>query len=361
VRAVVRVVEYPVWRLRYGVQFNDERNSLTELEPSTEPRLKTFGILTDLQNQNLFGRAITAGIAGRYERNRQAGSLFMSNSSFFGLPIRSSGFLYANRKRSVDVNVEGLESTTIEDRRGVSAEQRWRPLRTSEVIWSYRFERASSFDPDSPTQQLAPLNVSRIDASLVLDRRDDPTNPARGWLTTANWDQPVRLLGSDYGVAKVFVQHSRYVEFGGLILAGRAQVGSAFGGGENEDIPPGERFELGGSTTIRGYPEDSLGPRSIFGFPVGGSALLALNGEVRFPVWRWFAGVGFVDAGNVFQSRRDLSIRDLAAGYGFGLRIISPYALIRVDFGIPARTLTIDKPAHRLSSGRWYFGIGHIF
>jgi outer membrane protein insertion porin family len=359
VRAVVRVVEYPVWRLRYGVQFNDERNSVTELEPTAEPRLKTFGILTDLQNQNLFGRAITAGIAGRYERNRQAGSLFMSNSSFFGLPIRSSGYISVNRKRTVDVNVVGLETTTLEDRKKVSVEQRWRPRRTSELIWGYQFERVV-YTVDV-LDQLAPLNSSRIDAALVLDRRDDPTNPTRGWLTTANWDQPVRLLGSDYGVAKLFAQHARYVDFGGLILAGRAQVGSAFGGGENEDLPPGERFELGGSTTIRGYPEDSLGPRNVLGFPVGGSALLTLNGEVRFPVWRWFRGVGFVDAGNVFQSRRDLSFRDLAAGYGFGLRIVSPYALIRVDFGIPATTLTVDKPAHRLSSGRWYFGIGHIF
>jgi hypothetical protein len=34
--------------------------------------------------------------------------------------------------------------------------------------------------------------------------------------------------------------------------------------------------------------------------------------------------------------------------------------MLRADFGIPARTLDNER-GHRLSSGRWYFGIGHIF
>ncbi len=61
VRAVVRVVEYPVWRLRYGLQFNDERDDFADPIDGTAGRTQSIGILTDLQNQNLFGRAITAG------------------------------------------------------------------------------------------------------------------------------------------------------------------------------------------------------------------------------------------------------------------------------------------------------------
>jgi len=48
-------------------------------------------------------------------------------------------------------------------------------------------------------------------------------------------------------------------------------------------------------------------------------------------------------------------------GYGLGLRLASPFAMLRVDFGLPARTLTLDRPANQLKSGRWYFGVGHIF
>jgi hypothetical protein len=35
--------------------------------------------------------------------------------------------------------------------------------------------------------------------------------------------------------------------------------------------------------------------------------------------------------------------------------------MLRVDFGIPARTIRPDRPANQWKSGRWYFGVGHIF
>ena len=87
VRAVVRVIEYPVWRVRYGLQFNDEKTSTEDAE--IEERQQSLGVIGELRNQNLFGRAYTAGIAARYERDRRSESLFLSNASFFGLPLRS--------------------------------------------------------------------------------------------------------------------------------------------------------------------------------------------------------------------------------------------------------------------------------
>lgn len=348
VRAVVRVVEYPVWRLRYGAQFTDEETFVPD--PDGDTRLQSLGILTDLQNQNLFGRAITAGIAGRYERNRQAGSLFTSNGSFFGLPIRSSGFLFASRQRFRQ------EVTTIEERAGFTAEQRWRPFRTAEVLWSYRFERARAVIVELPNIT-EPIRVSRVNAAMYFDRRDDPSDPRRGWFASANWEQAVEALGSDYGNGKLLAQHAMYHGVGRITFAGRVQIGSGYG---DEALIRSERFQLGGATTVRGYQENSLGPRDFLGAE-GGDALLTLNGEVRFPVRGWVQAVAFVDAGNVFERRSDISFGDLATGYGVGLRLASPFAMLRIDFGIPGRELTPDRPANRWRSGRWYFGVGHIF
>jgi outer membrane protein assembly factor BamA len=95
-------------------------------------------------------------------------------------------------------------------------------------------------------------------------------------------------------------------------------------------------------------------------FPIGGDALLNLNAELRFPVRGWVEGVGFVDAGNVFPEPADMSFRDLAYGYGIGLRLATPFAMLRVDFGVPSKTVD-GKPANQWRSGRWYFGVGHIF
>jgi outer membrane protein insertion porin family len=354
VRAVVRVVEYPVWRLRYGAEFVDERAQVPD--PDGDLRLQSFGVLADLQNQNLFGRAVTGGIAGRYERNRQAASLFSSNSSFFSLPIRTSGFVFMSRQRFQPTE----QDTFITERAGLSVEQRWRPFRASEVLWSYRFERNHTFDPET-SGELIPfdivLKVSTLNAAMFLDQRDDPADPSRGWFLSGSWEQAVPLLGSDYGSGKLLVQHSQYRGVGRMVAAGRVQLGTSYG---EEALIQSQRFQLGGATTVRGYAENALGPRDIVNFPLGGDALLNFNGEIRFPVRGWVEGVGFLDAGNVFQEPSNLSFADLAYGYGIGLRLATPFAMLRVDFGIPGRTLD-GKPAHQWKSGRWYFGVGHIF
>ena len=85
---------------------------------------------------------------------------------------------------------------------------------------------------------------------------------------------------------------------------------------------------------MRGYAEESLGPLGPYGTPAGGSALLMLSQEVRFPLSRRIAGIGFVDAGNVFASVRDISLRELWLGAGLGLRFDTLVGLLRVDYGL---------------------------
>ena len=80
-----------------------------------------------------------------------------------------------------------------------------------------------------------------------------------------------------------------------------------------------------------------------------------LNQEVRFPLYKWVRGVGFIDAGNVFPRVSDVSFTNLDAGAGVGLRIASPFALLRIDFGMPLTS------RQRTPSGRWYFAIGQTF
>jgi outer membrane protein assembly factor BamA len=354
VRATVRVIEYPVWRLRYGLQLNDERTAIaTDPQGSREQNL---GILADIRNQNLFGRAITAGIAGRFEADRRSESVFLSNSSFFGLPLRTNGFIFDARQefRQFDDEV-----TEIQDRRGFSVEQRWRPSWRTEVTYGVRSERLHVFDPRPPSPGGFPpvdevYRVSKLIAAAYLDRRDDPFQPSRGWFSAVNFDQGLEFLRSDFGTSKLLVQQHYFRSFDRLVLATRAQAGVEF---SDENLPRSERFLLGGATTVRGYAQDSLGPFDDILGPVGGESLLLFNAEARFPLRGWLQGVVFVDAGNVFEGKL-VSLGDLKVGYGFGLRLASPFALLRADFGIPA---SADRPGEPRSKARFYFGIGHIF
>ena len=101
--------------------------------------------------------------------------------------------------------------------------------------------------------------------------------------------------------------------------------------------------------------EDTLGPVDVFGDPAGGNALLVFNEELRFPIaWR-FRGVGFFDAGNAFATIDELSLRRLRMGAGVGLRVQTPFALLRADLGTPLA----PKPGE--PRVRWFFSIGQAF
>jgi len=119
------------------------------------------------------------------------------------------------------------------------------------------------------------------------------------------------------------------------------------------------RYEIGrpgGPTvTIDAAGEEGLGPVDFFGDPTGGNALLIFNEELRFPIaWR-FRGVGFFDAGNVFPTPGDMSFGQLRAGTGVGLRVVTPFALLRVDVGTPIR------PQPGEARLKWFFSIGQSF
>ena len=89
------------------------------------------------------------------------------------------------------------------------------------------------------------------------------------------------------------------------------------------------------------------GARSVFDDAEGGAALLVFNGELRFPIYRWLKGVGFVDVGNVYPKVSDISFTDLQIGVGAGARFDTPFGLIRFDLGIPANRRSFD-PRWRL-------------
>ena len=89
--------------------------------------------------------------------------------------------------------------------------------------------------------------------------------------------------------------------------------------------------------------------------PAGGDALVILNQEVRLPVWGWLGGVAFIDAGNTFPGFSDIALSDLAVGIGGGMRLNTPFGIIRLDVGFP---VSERDPVRRR---RWYFGFGQAF
>jgi outer membrane protein insertion porin family len=121
------------------------------------------------------------------------------------------------------------------------------------------------------------------------------------------------------------------------------------------DVTPSERFLAGGGTTIRGFAQDKLGPLDSSGAAVGGEAMLVLNSELRFPLYKFIDGVGFVDTGNVYSRLGDFNPFNVRSSYGFGLRIRTPYVVLRLDYGLKIS----PRPGER--RGIFFGSIGQAF
>ena len=138
-----------------------------------------------------------------------------------------------------------------------------------------------------------------------------------------------------------------------ILLAWNGRLGLAEGFGQ--DLVATERFFAGGASSVRGYAEDSLGPRDRLGIRIGGEALVVINSEVRVPIWKWVGGVAFLDAGNAFAEPTRIVLGDLQVGSGVGLRFSTPVGVVRVDFGVPL------SRGGGVGAGRWYFTFGQVF
>jgi len=73
------------------------------------------------------------------------------------------------------------------------------------------------------------------------------------------------------------------------------------------------------------------------------------------PLVSIFDAVGFVDIGNVYPMISDFSFSDLRKTAGFGLRLRTPFLMIRFDYGFK-----VDRrPGESL--GALFFSIGQAF
>lgn len=356
VNARVTVAEWPTWRLRYGLQF-DDRSQDDQGADTSLARRRDLGVVGNLQNRNVFGRAFTFGVFGQVARRLRSGNTYLTFPTLFGRAVQTNVFAGASRQ---DVPLDDTEEFFLRrERTQLSIEQRIRRGRALEIVYGYRLKREvlDALDPDDPFY-LAPL-TGRFTGTAFVDRRDDPFNASRGWFGSFNAER-VTEFESNEDAIKVQGTYYRYQAVGPVVLASAARVGGSF----LSPLSLGERFFLGGADTVRGYGESLLGPKTLTGSARGGNALLILNQEVRVPIFRWVRGVAFVDAGNVFDTNSAIAFSRLDVGYGVGLRFHTPFSIFRIDLGIPGTAQLVEEAngARVLKrTPRWYFGLGHIF
>ena len=260
---------------------------------------------------------------------------------------------------------QGIRTSYSFERQGVTADVLRRLTPSVSVLARYSFSTTRTFDEAGLTDEeqatidraFPDVRLSIIAAAISRDTRDDLLDPTRGTLLSIETSLAARALGGELGFLKTYGQalwFYRIPRAPRVVFATRAAIGLADGferevpktdaagnpiPGETEvveDLPASERFFAGGDTTVRGFALDTLGtPATISstGFPLGGNAVVVLNSELRFPVWKSLGAAVFLDGGNVFDRVTNVDVGDLRGTAGFGLRYRSPLGPIRVDMG----------------------------
>jgi len=165
-----------------------------------------------------------------------------------------------------------------------------------------------------------------------------------------------------------------------LVLAGRVNGGSIYYA-KQDSLPADIRFYNGGSSEVRGWGRQELGPKeavfdttgSFTGYvPTGGKATFSFNVEFRQKIDRFIKGLSvaaFLDGGQVWSSMKNTQSRPIQYGVGGGLRYKSPIGPIRVDVGYKINPTDADLNIYQgdksMSSAwdRWslHFSIGQAF
>ncbi len=141
---------------------------------------------------------------------------------------------------------------------------------------------------------------------------------------------------------------------GRSVLAGRILEGIAKGA-QQFSLPPDQRFYGGGSSTIRGYRYQSVGPQFPgTNDPAGGTEIEAASIEFRQRFAGNFGAAAFVDGGQVTASAHGVE-NDFRIGVGLGFRYYTPIGPIRLDVAVPTKKRSGDDDFEV------YLGLGQAF
>jgi len=237
------------------------------------------------------------------------------------------------------------------------------PVAIGSLLAQYTFQKTTTNNKDQScveaNRDLCDAKISGPSIGLIRDKRNDAIDPRRGSLITTQTLLSLKSLGGDSFI-KGSVFAARYEEIrAGIVLAGSARVGLAHAFDRSLNVPLPERFFAGGSSVLRGFKTDEVGPgqRNMAGvfIPDGGNALVTAALELRFDVARAWGVQVFAETGNVFAHADEVRLGQLREVAGMGISYRSPFGPLRVDWGFK-----LDKRSDEKRS-QFHLGVGYAF
>jgi outer membrane protein insertion porin family len=346
------VEERPAGSVEFGVGYGD---------------MDHFRSFAEVAYRNLWHSAYYAGVRLEESTVLKRAILNYQQPWVFGYDLQGKFVLTWSNEKHINSDTREIYYQTRKSAASYGIEKALDHLKAS---LTYQYERVDNYNVE-PGAILSPedvgyVRISSISPSLVWDLRDDIFNPRKGAVHGIVVKEALKALGSEAAFTKVSLQSSWYFPARpGAVVALSARGGMAWPHGDTAVVPIHERFYLGGSTTVRGYTQDTVGPTSLDGTPTGGSSMWLLNAELRMMPSGGFGFVLFSDMGRVWIDQHEqagLSANQpdqfrppARASYGAGIRYGTPIGPLRIDYGQKIHRRPGESP------GEIHFNIGHTF
>ncbi len=290
---------------------------------------KVIGMV-ELSQANLFGNGQLLKVKGELGSRMNDAELTFRDPWFLDKPIAFGATLYKQQRDYPDFKRKavGLELSL-----GKSFWEYW----SASIAYNLEQVRISDVADNSSLairDQLGKRITSAISPAIARDTRDyylDPLRGSRNVLTTS-----FAGLGGDNRFIRAVLDSGWYFPvFDVTTIHLRARVGwisGLFG----KAVPLYENFYVGGIYTVRGLGWGIAGPKDPgTGEAIGGTKEIVFNAEYIFPIIQEFKikGVVFFDVGRAYGSNETFG-SDLRYTSGAGVRWISPFGPIRIEYGV---------------------------
>jgi translocation and assembly module TamA len=325
-------------------------------------------LLLGWTHRNLFGRAERLSLHG------ELGTIDGGSRDALDYAVGASLRLPDRWRRNLDIALDAdavSESLKAYDRNaltlGGALEQRLSRRLSGSA--GAAFERARI----TQDGQRSDFRLLSLPMSLAWDSTNDPLSPRQGLRLRANLVPVPWVQGEAEPFARVRLMAAGYLDLDfavlasdpavdppdagaaprGTVVAGRVALGRILGADAGA-VPPDWRLYAGGADSVRGYPYQSIGPRTANDRPAGGDAALEASLELRHRIGGPWGVVAFADAGSVTGG----GLRDLGGtkvGVGLGVRFHTVIGPLRADLAVPLEPYPGDAPA------QLYLGLGEAF
>ncbi|MFI4956871.1 MAG: outer membrane protein assembly factor BamA [Gammaproteobacteria bacterium] len=142
-----------------------------------------------------------------------------------------------------------------------------------------------------------------------------------------------------------------------MLLRANAAYGNGYG--NTEGLPFFENFFAGGTGSVRGFTDNSLGPRDSLDRPLGGNFRLVGTSELIFPVpFIELESVRlslFADGGNVYNTEENVDLGELRYSAGVSIQWVSPLGPFVFSVAAPLNKEDGDE------TQIFQFNLGNVF